>query len=116
MDKKLKKEIMIHLRKLGNREIKPTNKEYGMCTDLDVHTNINIRAAYIGDRFKHIYKTWPKYSGSINFPVPHPKLNSTQAYQIGKSLWDARTTYGKNRLELCLYIADRLEEELDSDV
>lgn len=53
---------------------------------------------------------WPERSDSSSYPVPHPTESSAWAYQITENLWDRRTTYGKARCRLALWLADELEK------
>lgn len=108
MNKTFKRKIMIHLRKLGNREIKPKNSNVGICSELSNKFDVYNVVTFIDKRTK----TWPKFTGYFGYPIPHSKYNASMAFQMLANLWDARTTYGKDRLELCLHIADVLKKEL----
>lgn len=54
--------------------------------------------------FKEIWEKWPKYSGTILFPVP--EFEGQDSKEAGNSfykhylLWDKNTEYGRNRWEL----------------
>ncbi len=111
MDKIYKRKIIKHLRALGNREIKPKNNGKGICGNLMTTFKDSSLDALI---CHHSYN-WSKYSGYYIFPVPN-KVGALKAYINGLNIWDARTTYGRNRLELCLHIANELEKELKSNV
>lgn len=103
------KQLIKHLRKLGNGEIKPINKGYGVCSELSVCKIAT------GDAEK-VYKilvAWPEGTGSAGYPVPHKNLTGFGAYDRQDiPMWDRRTQYGKARARLCLYIAQELEKEL----
>jgi len=59
--------------------------------------------------FEKAYVLWPKYSGNLNYPVPHPKLHPREAYETVYDVWDVDTEYGRDRRELALWFADYLE-------
>lgn len=49
-----------------------------------------------------VVKTWPKFSGDPEFPVPHPSLTGRAAYLGEPDLWAG--TYGDNRRELLAWV------------
>lgn len=55
--------------------------------------------------------SWPLFSGSLAFPVPHPTINAIDAYLVAER-WDVNIEYGQNRRALCLWFADYLEQNL----
>ena len=58
------------------------------------------------------WTTWPKYSGDIEYPVPHPELLPKIAYYKtrGEHMWDDE--YGANRMELLDWLIEQLDKKL----
>jgi hypothetical protein len=109
VNKKYKETIIAHLKKLGTGEIKPKKWVFGICRELDEVCNIG------GDPLVRNYAAdWPKFSGHSTFPVPHSRKSATDAFIYTSNLWEA-TQYGDDRRELCLFLADRLEAELNKE-
>ncbi len=106
MNKKLKKEVIKHLRGLANGSIKPLDKSVGICAEI----NRVDRSLTTDMACTHIMRHHPESSGSCTFPIPHPKLSPQHAYHLASNLWDRRTIYSKRRLALCDYIANQLEK------
>ncbi len=103
---KMKGELIKHLRGLANGSIKPVHKQFGICVEID-------RVAGCQHLFEvcmEIMSEHPEGSGSFTCPIPHPTLNPFDAYSSVSNLWDKRTIYGKRRLAMCDYVADKLEE------
>lgn len=73
---------------------------------------------YICDRsdiyelFNHNVHNWPKFSGSISYPVPHPTMTPGSAFNtaFNGTMWDD-SEYGQNRRDLCTWFADYLEND-----
>lgn len=76
------------------RENGPSHTSLGICDQ-----SIMIRLG-MEDILKSFFLTWPKFSGRITFPVPHPTLSPNEAYTKLENLWDRGTEYGRNRWEL----------------
>ena len=55
-------------------------------------------------------ENWPKFSRNFWYPVPHPSIQSAESAYCTKLRW-ANDEYGDNRQELCLWLADRLEQD-----
>jgi len=99
----LKRKIIKHLKQLADDSRDPLNLEEGICDE--------IKYTFGGEvalKIKGLMPYWKKYSGNPLYPVPcsvggDPKLR----YVNTKDLW--RGNYGKNRKELCLYLAKVLE-------
>lgn len=57
---------------------------------------------------KPYFKSWPKFSGNLDYPVPSPVENGKHivstlayfAYDLGDDMWDKYTQYGSDRHEL----------------
>lgn len=58
------------------------------------------------------FRRWPKFSGNIEYPVPHPELNPYTAYNEARNLWDRDTEYGRNRWDLLEFIIAEIEKEI----
>lgn len=91
--------------------------ENGMCCNLFFRSGLNGIAEELRVIYHEIITTWPKYSGSRTYPVPHPEFDSAQAYNIVINLWDVTEKsspedkeYINNRKELCIFFADYLTE------
>ncbi len=104
MNKKLKKEVIKHLRGLANGSIKPLNKSDGICAEINRVEHSDLIMVCMG-----IMEAYPEGSGWCAYPVLHPTLSPHYAFDKISNLWDRRTIYGKRRLVLCDYVADQLE-------
>lgn len=98
-----KEEVITHLRKLGNGEILPKNLCYGICHELFM---LGYRVREFGDLL------------SDDYPVQHPTKNAGIAYSQIYNLWEDDSNiedniYRQNRRDLCLKLADYLENEHD---
>lgn len=105
-----KLELIVHLRKLGNREILPDNTSCGLCAELRL---VDINLYY---RLFDMVVEWPLFSGCSVYPVPsgNDEFNNWDIYDECDNHWEGDSQYIKNRLNLCLWLADELEKELDS--
>ncbi len=103
----MKGELIKHLRGLANGSIKPVDESKGICFEIkhvyNGYSPIIMACMYI-------MKGHPESSGSFAYPIPHPTLSPDDAYDSALSLWDKETTYGKRRLAMCDYVADKQEE------
>lgn len=89
----------------------PIVKDAGICDQpLRVGT---ARTTPLHDVVAAYVKEWGLFSGHFGYPIPHKDFpnNPCKAF-CDASLWDKRTTYGKNRYKLVGYLASRLDEEL----
>ncbi|MFV0357715.1 MAG: hypothetical protein ACK5LG_21815 [Bacteroides thetaiotaomicron] len=67
---------------------------------------------------KELFTAWPKFSGSIDYPVSEGNktdpLITWHHYVVNrKDLWDRNTTYGNNRRDLLVWMMNELTGELD---
>mgnify|MGYP001183599036 FL=1 len=93
--------LLNELRNLRNNPSK-IKKQHGICA--------NLKDKGLKNDFIELASQWPKYSGSINFPVPHPKYdNPFEGYFNTINIWDRRTAYGKLRWELLNWAIATLE-------
>ena len=67
-----------------------------------------------------IFKTWPKFSGSINFPVTTKRPGSPE-YMYGEvrkvwgGYWNRNTEYGANRRELLTFLIHSLLTQIHDE-
>ena len=104
-----------HLEKLAAGTIEPVNPRLGICGELGLLIPLS-RNSYHAfsklDLVMDLVVDWPKYSGSLAFPVPHPAYNRPvdAFYNPDYSKWDTDTEYGRNRRELCGWLAEELRK------
>ena len=60
-----------------------------------------------------LFRRWPQFSGSTDFPVPHPTEPACIAYNSTQNMWDRRTKYGRARWDLLEFCISELEKELN---
>lgn len=87
------------LRKLRDNPSK-IRKHLGICS--------NLKTVELKSEFRCLASEWPKHSGSLSFPIPHPK-GPEGGYFNAINMWDRRTTYGKLRWELLNWAIATLE-------
>jgi hypothetical protein len=113
MKKMNRKELIIHLRNLGNGDVLPRSRRSGLCVELNGLISLQLM-----NEVHRAWMTWPKWSGSAGFPVPHPKYPkdpgraNDRYYRDGHkfgSIWTGK--YGDLRRKMCLHIADVLEKK-----
>lgn len=92
------------LNELRNLRDNPSKimKYHGICTNLKDKDFVE---------FIVLANQWPKSSGILSFPVPHPKYpnDPLEAYYAVGNMWDRRTAYGKLRWELLNWAIATLE-------
>ena len=65
---------------------------------------------------KAVFRTWSKYSGKEDYPVPHPTMDASRAYEFTINLhdhmamWDRLTPYGANRRELLIHCINEVSK------
>jgi hypothetical protein len=102
---KTEKKLIRHLRELGAGKINPKETEYGICCEIEnVFSGIGCVINY-----GYYYDMWPKFSGNYAYPVPYDGMSPGDAFDYTTNLWDG-SQYGEARRELCLFLADKLEE------
>lgn len=94
--------LLDELRNIRNNPSK-IKKDHGICS--------NIKNKGLKQDFIELARQWPKHSGCISFPVPHPKYpnNPFEGYFNVVNIWDRRTAYGKLRWELLNWAIATLE-------
>lgn len=68
--------------------------------------------SYWRNKIQSLTYKWPKFSGIIDFPVPHPTMPPYLAYIETVDMWDRRTEYGQARWSLLEFYISELEKEL----
>lgn len=66
--------------------------------------------------FRPIVKQWPKFSGNVHYPVPHPTTDAKTGFFIEQkksALVDRYTQYGRDRLELSQFVVDYFEQTIE---
>lgn len=90
----------------------PALHNYGICTQITRHLTIR-ESSYMS----HLMQQWQGSSGSINYPVPASRIDtSTKAAQVKyvksntKQMWDRDTEYGQLRWELLEWLIEELQK------
>ena len=56
----------------------------------------------------YVAEGWPRYSGCISYPVPHPRMEADEGFYYSQDqLWEM-DTYGVARRELLAYLIEEL--------
>ena len=109
MKRKKKAEVLSTLKTIRDGIKSPGMSICGL-VDYRVH---NVHKGSIGILFSRIWVNWPKFSGSIRYPVPSPngRPPSEEYYWAqGGTMWEGE--YGKLRLELLDFLIEELEKQL----
>jgi hypothetical protein len=80
----------------------------GLCYNLECQGYHDTQS----EELRSLFRSWPKFSGDIEYPV-HGGIKNMARYVYGATdnLWDQKTTYGRNRLELLNWCIEQLEAE-----
>lgn len=113
MNTPTKRTLIDHLTLLGTGKIQPSCLALGLCHDLRAMGYVDQATTFVCKYAESWSKCDPYHK---YFPVPNPEhgVSAVMAYRKEGNLWDT-TPYGDNRRELCLHIAAKLQEEIDSD-
>ena len=84
----------------------------GICNQLARKCG-NENADYWRSKLQGLFRRWPQFSGSADFPVPHPTEPACIAYDFAQNMWDRRTKYGRARWDLLEFCISELEKELN---
>lgn len=76
----------------------PKYLEFGICSNVDDDPC----------ELFELFEKWPEFSGSIDYPVPHPTLNPIDAYNGFADLWIGE--YGEARKRLLDFCITELEK------
>ncbi len=98
-------DMVDHLRALGNGVADPAVIILGICRELQEFFNEGYNAVV------PFYKDWPKYSGERSYPVPYRLKSALWAFFSEPNLWSIDTQYGRDRRELCIFLADSVEQK-----
>ena len=87
-------------------QILPMNDLYGICYNLS-RRDVTIRWEGL---VAIAAESWPEFSGSHSYPVPHSDLLPESAYTAKWEVekWDGE--YGESRRRLCQHVADWIRE------
>lgn len=90
----------------------PAPHNYGICTQISRH--LTIRESHY---MSHLMQQWPGRSGSINYPIPASRTDtSPKAAQLKyaksntKQMWDRNTEQGQLRWELLELLIEELQK------
>lgn len=84
----------------------------GICYQLERKCS-NENADYWRSKLQGLFRRWPQFSGSADFPVPHPTEPACIAYNSTQNMWDRCTEYGQARWDLLEFCISELEKELN---
>lgn len=63
-----------------------------------------------GEKLRSLFRSWPLFSGNIEYPVHRGiKSMANHAYNKTTDMWDQKTVYGRNRLDLLNWCIEQLE-------
>ncbi len=87
----------------------PSDNSQGLCFCLiDGYTgNGHELMGWLKEKFKE----WPRFSGDINYPVPHPRLLPKTAYQLSENKYSGNE-YCLNRMDLLDFLLKEAQNEL----
>lgn len=92
------------------RENGPKNRDVGICSQFDLY---GFYSSEERRQLRASFKTWPHYSGDIDFPVPSPDkyMEAVDVYfDEGNDLWDRDAEYGRLRWDLLDHIIKELSK------
>lgn len=101
---------------LDSLATEPHKKQFAICcrvSEFIYDYDVNYRC--INAWVNILMAQWPKHSGDDLYPVPHPTMSPCDAWcdVNNTDRWDPETEYGRNRRELCAYLATRLRDDLN---
>ena len=91
--------MLNHLKKL--KKDGPHHVSGGICSNIPCNP----------DPLMTLFSKWPEFSGCISFPVPHPEMDSHDAYMNTPNLWVGE--YGEARMRLLDFCIEELEKEYE---
>ncbi len=95
------KEIVNHLRNLGDGKIQPIDASCGLCWEISENFYVQLHALVM-------FSLYPNFSGSAEYPIPHSEFKASHAFNHFDNLWDD-SAYGNERRKFCLWCADEIE-------
>lgn len=87
---------------------------FGICHQLALHRS-DENTDYWRSKLRGLFRRWPQFSGSADFPVPHPTEPACIAYNSTQNMWDRRTKYGQARWDLLEFCISELKKELSDE-
>lgn len=90
------------------------DKDRGICNSVPVYfDSVPVYFDRNGPLLFSLFKAWPKFSGTLNFPVPHPTepFSAASAYYAAENKWEGE--YGALRMELLDFCITELEDQLE---
>lgn len=90
----------------------PAPYNHGICTQVSEHLTIPERGCLL-----HLMQQWPGCSGSVNYPVPASRTDTSpeaarrkymESYT--KQMWDRDTEHGQLRWELLEWLIEELQK------
>lgn len=108
--KAIAQKYMLHALKTL-RDEGPSRPSFGICSNVDAGlVVIGTHCTPSTDAVMYeLFSRWPKFTGTLEFPVPHPHLTPAAAYAEPK-IWEG--TYGDNRKELLNFMIAELEKDI----
>lgn len=91
------------------------NPRIGICYQLAAQSCSDENVDYWHSKLQGLFRRWPQFSGSADFPVPHPTELARVAYSSTQNMWDRRTKYGRARWDLLEFCISELEKELNDE-
>ena len=104
----MKAELLEALKKIRERPA----PRIGICRQLALRRR-DEDADHWRCKIRGLFRRWPQFSGSADFPVPHPAKPADLAYNTTQNMWDRRTKYGRARWDLLEFCISELEKELN---
>ena len=87
--------------------------EFGICHQLYAQSCSDENTDYWRSKVRSLFRRWPQFSGSEDYPVPHPTEPACIAYDSTRNKWNRRTKYGRARWDLLKFCISELEKELN---
>lgn len=88
---------------------------FGICHQLYAQSCSDENTDYWRSKVRSLFRRWPQFSGSADFPVPHPTKPACIAYDSTQNKWNRRTKYGQARWDLLEFCISELEKELSDE-
>lgn len=83
---------------------------YGICSNVSRAFEPKVHQQEVMPLLRRAYRVWPKWSGDLDYPVPHPSLGCMGAYANTLDLWAGE--YGETRMELVHFLIAHFEAVL----
>ena len=107
----MKAELLEALKQIRERPV----SGLGICYQLYAQSCSDENIDYWRSKLQGLFRKWPQFSGSADFPVPHPTEPACIAYNSTQNMWDRRTKYGRARWDLLEFCISELEKELSNE-